>query len=617
VRFVLAIVAFFIAACMIGYGIAQRTIFLGSPTVALSAPAPKTPEPYTFITNAALTSHPGNQTVEITGNGEIYIAYGRESDVRGWLGDATYTVVDYNNETGMLTSESVQGNPAPTAGHSGEDSGDHTGHTHETTSAQSSDQTVTPQGSDLWLGDYTGESTLAGVIDVPDEKISALIASNGTQPSPSTVNISWPLDNSTPFVGPLLLGGLAFLIVGLALLIWGIIHMRRSRGPRRKSLPPGSQDSLPPAERTYRQWIPQGIRQIGQRHTRGAMLLSVFPTILVTGLVLTGCSSEYWPRSQTPSPNISTTTPGDIRKVEDLIPPAVTVEQAQQIVKNIATTVATADQIRSVEEARLRLSGPALQARETDYKIRAKVPDYIGGTPIPNNAPVVTLPQATAAWSRTVMTVIENPAGSESPPTVLMMTQQTPRENYTVPYALSLFETIPEVAPARIGAPAVAPDSKLLLIQPDHVAAAYGDILLKGSQSQFFNLFQEHGDDFRVAYGVDAQKKKKESIPTTASLEFSNAPGTGPILTLATSDSGALVAVNLMESEIIKPVQPGATVSQNGAASKALSALEASTKGIQTVYGGQLLFYIPPAGSDEKIILLGYNQGLISSSELP
>jgi hypothetical protein len=29
------------------------------------------------------------------------------------------------------------------------------------------------------------------------------------------------------------------------------------------------------------------------------------------------------------------------------------------------------------------------------------------------------------------------------------------------------------------------------------------------------------------------------------------------------------------------------------------------------------MFYIPPAGSDGKIILLGYSQGLVSATEIP
>ena len=33
-------------------------------------------------------------------------------------------------------------------------------------------------------------------------------------------------------------------------------------------------------------------------------------------------------------------------------------------------------------------------------------------------------------------------------------------------------------------------------------------------------------------------------------------------------------------------------------------------------YDAQLLFYVPPVGSDEKIVLLGYSYGLAKASEV-
>ncbi len=51
---------------------------------------------------------------------------------------------------------------------------------------------------------------------------------------------------------------------------------------------------------------------------------------------------------------------------------------------------------------------------------------------------------------------------------------------------------------------------------------------------------------------------------------------------------------------------------------KALSGSALSTKGVTATYGVQLLFYVPPLGdgSDAKIQLLGFSQGLISAKEV-
>ena len=41
-----------------------------------------------------------------------------------------------------------------------------------------------------------------------------------------------------------------------------------------------------------------------------------------------------------------------------------------------------------------------------------------------------------------------------------------------------------------------------------------------------------------------------------------------------------------------------------------------ATSGIRSVYTLQLVFYIPPIGSDSKIRLLGFTQGLTSATGL-
>ena len=63
------------------------------------------------------------------------------------------------------------------------------------------------------------------------------------------------------------------------------------------------------------------------------------------------------------------------------------------------------------------------------------------------------------------------------------------------------------------------------------------------------------------------------------------------------------------------PVEAGAAVNPSGQV-KALSGLAISTKGVTATYGDQLLFYVPPAGSDGKIVLLGYSYGLVTASEV-
>jgi hypothetical protein len=151
---------------------------------------------------------------------------------------------------------------------------------------------------------------------------------------------------------------------------------------------------------------------------------------------------------------------------------------------------------------------------------------------------------------------------------------------------------------------------------PEDIAAAYGDILLNGAKSKDFSLFEAKGDTLRTAVGADYKASKIASVPATASLAFSSAVGKGRPIAMATNDSGAIVSVELDETETLKVAQAGAEVGA-GAAAAALSGLTTSKKGIVSTYGYQLLFYVPPAQSTAKITLLGFAQGLVSATEVP
>ena len=86
-RFVWAVVAFVLAAVLIGAGIAQRTIFMGPDTqktqVEISEPAP-----FVLIDGDVLRANPGAQTLIVRGQGEIFGSYGRTADMKAWPADS-------------------------------------------------------------------------------------------------------------------------------------------------------------------------------------------------------------------------------------------------------------------------------------------------------------------------------------------------------------------------------------------------------------------------------------------------------------------------------------------------------------------------------------------------
>ncbi|TFD27566.1 hypothetical protein [Cryobacterium cryoconiti] len=602
-RFVLAIAAFVLAAAMIVLGIAQRTIFLEPASVSLSATVAEDAR-FAVVEPSALNARPGSQTITISGSDTVFMAYGRTDDVKAWLGDEPYADIRLAKNAATLSSKIVEPEAVPESDPDATDP-----------AAEAEPETITnPAGSDLWLAEFTAANTLTTTVKVPDG-ISMIVASDGTAPAPTDVSLSWPTDNSTPLAGPLIVGGGVVGMVGLILYLLALLHLRRSRGPRR-NLPRGPR--MPRLPRVPRPKAIKANQITGSRKPLTRSMVAV-PVILVSGLVLSGCSADFWPRSMSPEAAVSATpTPtGTPAPAQDVPPPAVTVPQLERIVTEIATLTADADANLNADTIATRFTGPALEKRLANYKIRAADPAIAGLPTLPSSSLRLTLPQQSSTWPRVVMTVIQDEADPTAAPTALVLRQESPRADYLVEYMIQLeaAATVPKVAPATIGAPVIAPDSTFLLLSPDQVAAAYADVLSLGEASPSYALFEAEGDSFRTQV-ADLQTSRKEKLPSTASIEFTAAAGTGRTVALATNDSGSIVAVSLTESETVKPVDPGATVGTEGA-SKALSGISATAKGITSTYGDQLLFHVPAAGSNEKIVLLGFSQGLISSTELP
>jgi len=628
VRFVLAIVAFVLAAAMIGIGIAQRTILLEPAFTSLSATVSENPK-YIVIDPSALSASPGSQTINVRGDGNVFLAYGRSGDISSWIGDDAYATVALSAETGKLTSTltaAVDGSavdtpavdtpavdtPAVDAPAVDAPAAD--------VPAAAGTTIVNPAGSDLWLDEYSGPDTLTTTLTLP-VGISVLVAADGVTPAPGNIRLSWASDNSTPWAGPLLAGGAALLVIGLVLYVLALLHLRRSRRPRR-NVPRGPRmPRLPRAPR------PKAIKasQITTSRRGIARRMAIIPLILVSGLALSSCSADLWPDLNAESAVTATPTPtpqstDSVEAAAELPPPAVTVSQLEKIMGDVSTLAADADATLNTEAISTRFTGPALEQRLANYKIRTVDPAVAPLVALPSGPLTFTLPQQTNSWPRVVMTVIQNENDASIPTVAVILRQESPRSNYQVDYLFALEQSayVPKVAPAIVGAPAIAPDNKLLMLPPDHLAAAYADILLQGEASASYKLFEGEGDNFRVQV-AELNAAKLAALPSTAAIEFAAAAGTTDAVALATNDSGSIVAVSMTETETVKPVDEGATVgpATDALATKALSGITTTAKGFQNTYRDQLLFYVPTAGSSDKIVLLGFAQGLIASAELP
>jgi hypothetical protein len=625
VRFVWAVVAFVLAALMIGAGVASRTVF-AAPEAQSRTVQTDGETAYTLLEGEVLTSIPGAQTLTVEGDGPVFVAYGRDPDVAAWLADVPHTriALDGEGQPAAQAVEPVAPTPTPEA----------TGVPTETpvpeetaTPAEGGDSAApedaaddgvagrSPVGSDLWLDEFEQTDRLTTPLQLPAE-MSVLIASDGSAPAPGTVTLTWPVDRSTPWAVPLIAGGAVVLVVGVLLYILGIRHARRSRGPRRKGLPvPATQPIDLAVEQADKGVVSAGSPSRRALSSRRRRFVAVVPVLTAFAVGAAGCTADG------PAPFEASASPSGSPTVivpESQQAPAVTEAQAERILTRISTAVADADAARDPAAAASRLAGAALIERETNYTLRGALPDAPALPAIPDEPVQIVLPQAFDSWPRSFLAVIEGASGSAVAPTILLATQEDPWSDYKASYlgSLEASANLPDLAASYVGTVLAPPDSPFLLLPPEQVAEAYADIVDNGEGSPSWGLFDTASDQLLASIRADRDGRLAELNQTgegTSSLTFDTTAGTQTPLAMTTLDGGAIVAFDVLETETAQATDPDAVIRlPENPTVRALTGVEEG-KGFTQAFVDQLFVYVPPKAADEPIRVLGYRSNLLEA----
>jgi hypothetical protein len=563
-RFLIAATLFIVSISFLLLGLAQRTIWAPPAVFAVNLVGQES-QPYLIIPAEALAMMPGDATITASGSAQVFVAAGRDVDVLAWVGQTSHSVAQSSEANQSLRVIQENG------------TGDF----------------VSPVGSDLWVSEASGESSVDLV--VPEgQDLSVLVASDGLTPAPERVRVSWPTENSTTASDIFLSVGLGLLVIAIFFNVLALVKMIRNRGPRRKVPKAPQGPRYKPKNKGY---------DLPRRGRRSATnKIAFIPISLGLVLALGGCQSVPIPEAS-PTPSESPTV-----SIVDEIQPALNEQQVSRILADIQKVVADSDASGETSLLQTRVEGPAFLFREVNYLLRSKSPDVLPLPPISTSVVSITMISKTEEWPRSLLVITE--AGDDLPQ-ALVIQQLSPREQYKLLYNMALLPGVefPDVAAANQGAIPVDVDSLFLKISPINLAPAYGNLIDNGPSSEFFPLFDLSTDKF---YEQIAQTQKDQ----TANLEdattaFSHALGDANVVSLTTSDSGAIVALMMVDTWEIKPSIRNSAVTVSGD-ELLLLGVEGSTRGISTRYGNMLLFYVPLDSSEQRIRLLGATQSLLS-----
>lgn len=526
---------------------------------------------YQVIPHSTLTAFDGQITVKATGAKQVFYANARERDIQDWIGNSNFV---------RLNVTPNQKNPDPTV-----------------ITAGGTD--ANPEGSDLWRDSVKVKNELVTTVSMLDDT-GVLLASDGLHRGPRQVTIlwneigviNWPL----VFIGV----GLALLVAALIMNFLGFRNLRKLRGPRRKipKAPKG-----PRLRKASRMDIPvRGRRRMGRTSRR----MMIAPVGLITVSLLTGCAPS------SPEP----TSASKFEKVSVVVTDA----QLQRIVRNVAATIKTSDNTRDTNLLLTRAAGPTLETRKIQYLLQVKSKKIarlngIIASPITVSLPM-QLPDVSLGWQPRTLMVVTKAASSTKAPQMLVLQQATPRDNYKLWYLVDLMPTdFPSVAAENVGALSVDPSNSYLVTPVRSLPFKYGDVLNKGSLSTYAPEFDLTADQYYAAISQLQTEQQATLKKSKVAVKFVHSLADQNILGMLTLGSGGLIAMAMNDTSVIKPQTRASAVSVTQLDQKLLLGAPGSSTGLKIVYENMLLFYVP-AGSNEKIRLIGATQGLLSVKAL-
>ena len=535
----------------------------------------ESPDSYVLIPHETLTKFEGDVSVEASGIKNIFYADAREQDIQYWIGTSNFLRLGVN-----------PANQKPVA-----------------LPIRAGGTNASPVDSDLWRNQLVVKTSLLTKVAM-FEDTGVLLAGDGFNRGPQNINIIWKTDQ--PINWPLVLFGLgaAFLMASLIVNYLGFRNIRKLRGPRRR-IPKA------PTGPKYRRRIRADVPKRGRRATgRTRSKLAILPVGILTVSLLNGCANTQ------PVENAEVTT--QFEKVGVV----VTDSQLQRIVGDLATKVKAADTDKDWKALAIRAAGPVLEIRKVRYLLQSKskkikaLPDIVAN-PVTVSLPM-QLPEEETAWQpRTIMLVTKSEETTQGPQ-LMVLQQHSPRENYKLWYLIDLLPgtTFPEVAAQDAGALTVESDNAFLATKLDTLPYKYGNVLNKGTSSTFAREFDLKADKFFEARNADQNAQKEDLKKVKATISFQHALGDKNISGMLTLKSGGLIAVAMTDTSIIKPTVRGSAVSVTQAEQKILLNAPGSATGLSIKYENMLLFYVPIAGSNQRIKLLGASQGILSVKAL-
>lgn len=618
-RFFFAILSLLAAVVLLVLGVGQRTFLAGPKAIQEQLTLPASSENYLVIPAEVFEANPGNPSVVLTGE-EPFLAYGHQRDVAGWVNTFEHLRVALKEADSDSDADSNADSPFEMNKVRAEQS-----------QAETDEILLKPNGSDLWLSEYTGDTSLT--VGIALEPNQAVLVTAGAEEAtlPSDITIMWAQPRNTPLAGPFLVAGAAVGVLGIILYLLAIDHNRKGIGPRR-----GRRGPFQGLRNKRANLRANKERQVHAESRRGRRTNASIVAVALGTMLLTSCSPSYWPQPSTtpPAPVVE-----EVEEPQAVVPVLET--QLDSIIERVASITNEADDTLNIELLESRLTDSALQQRVANYTIRKNEPEWRTLPHLTSERLEYDLVQSTEKWPRTLFVTVNSAVTLEAPeedeigedaedesgdpqaeiadqeftevsPTLaLVLTQQTAHENYQLSRVIELRGGIemPAAAPLSEGTAVLASDIQTLQLTPIDAANALADIMSSGEESEFYNDFLLIEEPLVEKMGSAwASSQCIDGLKCASDVKVSE----DAIVTLSTGQSGALVLATITDNHSMT-VENDRNVVKLSAVEKALG-LDGAYKSVTRQWQHQVLMYVPGKDSEKKITILGSSSELVAAS---
>ncbi|WP_049786069.1 hypothetical protein [Pseudarthrobacter phenanthrenivorans] len=544
-------------------GIGQRTIWAPSETFTASAPADAAAAPLTVIDQSLRTLHGGTVKINIEGDGNFMLAAGRPDDVDAWVGQAAHnTITGVSEDEKSLQVEHADGEAAA----------------------------PNPAGSDLWVSTENASGELEYSWSPPaDGEWTLLLASDGTQPAPASISMTFPNDTSTPWAVPLMILGSLLILGGIAL---ALLSARKRNGEG------GGQGS------GFAQ------RARAKSEARSSSRVTMAAAGVVAAAVVAGTGVAANATSPAPESSSDPSAAASPAAREQSAAPVLLDAQFRRILEQVSSAVDAGDAAKDAGQLAARVGGTELEVRTQNYKIRSQVGSYEARMPVRSTKLLTTVVTSDREWPRSVMAVTQGDGNVV--PQLLTLVQASPRENYKLVETnpLQPGTTFPSIS--RDGTETLAAGDKTgLLYSGEEAMAGLADRLTSPESAYKDKLVEGESSP----YIADTLSYQAEVVKAGENGNFSFTHKVVPESTVVfrTADGGALVLgrINFGFEGTPKAAGDKLTIGDDAAA---LAGGKETTTGMVLSFAESMAVYVPPAGSTDPMRLVAATRGLVGAS---